>query len=101
MRQKPSARTTRGRETHGADERSRRLKVLLVGDHTMFREGLAGMLSSSSYGEEEVEVVGKTPLGEEAIEVAREENPDVLIMQVDQILQRAKNTLERIRQGRY
>jgi DNA-binding NarL/FixJ family response regulator len=80
-------------------ERSRRtrVKVLLVDDHKMFRQGLAGMLSSSAG--EEVQLVGKTPLGEEAVEVATEKNPDVLIMQVDRTLKKAKNILERIRRG--
>jgi DNA-binding NarL/FixJ family response regulator len=49
------------------------VKVLLVDDHTMVREGLAGMLASSY--PDQVEVVGKTNLGEEAIALAREHNP--------------------------
>jgi DNA-binding NarL/FixJ family response regulator len=73
------------------------VKVLLADDHTMFREGLAGMLLSS-YGDE-LEIVGKTKIGEEAVELAREEKPNVLIMQVDKTLKKAKNTLERVRQG--
>ena len=76
--------------------RQRRVKVLLADDHTMFREGLAGMLASS-YGDE-VEVVGKTKVGEEAIELAREENPDVIIMQVDRTLGKAKDTLKQMRE---
>src|SRR3954462_8561420 len=86
------------RKSQDREQDRKRVKVLLVDDHTMFRQGLAGMLSSSSYGDEEVEVVGKTPLGEEAVKVAREENPDVILMQVDRTLQKAKNILERIRQ---
>ena len=74
-----------------------RVKVLQVDDHTMFREGLAGMLAS--YYGDEVEVVGKTPLGEEAVALAREKNPDVVIMQVDRTLEKAKDTLERMREG--
>ena len=75
----------------------RQVKVLLADDHTMFREGLAGMLASS-YGDE-VEVVGKTDTGEEAVALAREKNPDVVIMQVDRTLRKAKDTLKRIREG--
>jgi hypothetical protein len=41
------------------------VRVLLADDHSMFREGLASMLASS-YAEE-VEVVGKTAIGEEAV----------------------------------
>ncbi len=64
----------------------------------MFREGMAGMLASSY--KDEVEVVGKTDTGEEAVTLAHEKNPDVLIMQVDQTLKKAKETLEQIREGR-
>jgi DNA-binding NarL/FixJ family response regulator len=74
------------------------VRVLVADDHTMFREGLAGLLASSSYGVE-VEVVGKTKIGEEAIALAREKNPDVIIMQVDRILKKAKDTLEKMREG--
>src|SRR5215217_1340963 len=84
------------RETDG-QERRRRVKVLLADDHTMFREGLAGMLASS-YADE-VEVVGKTDTGEEAVALAREKNPDVVIMQVDKTLRKARETLKQIREG--
>src|SRR5215216_5811335 len=70
------------------------VRVLLADDHTMFREGLAGMLASS-YAEE-VELVGKTDTGEEAVALARKESPDVLIMQVDEKLEKAKETLSQI-----
>jgi DNA-binding NarL/FixJ family response regulator len=71
--------------------------VLLADDHTMFREGLAGLLASS-YGDR-VEVVGKTPIGEEAVTLAQEEDPDVIIMQVDRTLKKAKDTLTQMREG--
>ena len=72
----------------------RPVRVLLADDHRMFREGLAGMLASS-YAEE-VEVVGKTDTGEEAITLTRKESPDVVIMQVDEKLEKAKETLSQI-----
>jgi DNA-binding NarL/FixJ family response regulator len=75
----------------------KRLKVILADDHTMFREGLAGMLASS-YGDK-VEVVGKTNIGEEAVALAQKEDPDVIIMQVDRTLSKAKDTLRRMREG--
>jgi DNA-binding NarL/FixJ family response regulator len=81
----------------GSSSSSRRVKVLLADDHTMFREGMAGMLASS-YGDH-VEVVGKTHIGEEAITLAQEEDPDVIIMQVDRTLKKAKDTLRQMREG--
>ena len=85
------------RSNHDDVPPEQRVKVLLVDDHTMFREGLAGMLASS-YGDH-VEVVGKTKIGEEAVAVAREEDPDVIIMQVDRLLKKTKDILRRLREG--
>jgi two-component system nitrate/nitrite response regulator NarL len=86
-----------GKTQQGRVHQQRQVKVLLADDHTMFREGLAGMLASS-YADE-VEVVGKTDTGEEAVALAREKNPDVVIMQVDKTLEKARDTLKRIREG--
>jgi DNA-binding NarL/FixJ family response regulator len=84
-------------ENHDDVPPEQRVKVLLADDHTMFREGLAGMLASS-YGDH-VKVVGKTNTGEEAVAVAREEAPDVIIMQVDRLLKETRDTLRRMREG--
>ena len=54
------------------------------------------MLASSCA--EEVEVVGVTNIGEEAIALAHKERPDVVIMQVDENLEKAKNTLSQMRE---
>ena len=84
-------------KAQGRRQRQRQVKILLADDHTMFREGLAGMLASS-YADE-VEVVGKTDTGEEAVALAQEKNPDVVIMQVDRTLEKAKDTLKQMREG--
>src|ERR671913_1824475 len=89
--------TQEGAEEQRSGSSSRRVKVLLADDHTMFREGMAGMLASS-YGDH-VEVVGKTHIGEEAITLAQEKDPDVIIMQVDRTLKKAKDTLRQMREG--
>jgi len=70
------------------------VKVLLADDHAMFREGLAGMLGSAYRGQ--VEVVGKTKIGEEAVALARQKAPDVIVMEVDRTLEKARDTLERM-----
>jgi DNA-binding NarL/FixJ family response regulator len=73
------------------------VRILLADDHRMFREGIAGVLASS-YADK-VEVVGKTDIGAEAIALTRKEKPDVVIMQVDEDLEKAKDTLEQVREG--
>jgi len=51
------------------------LKVLIVDDHQVIREGLRVMLSSS-----EVEVVGQAATGEEAVAKADALKPDIILM---------------------
>jgi DNA-binding NarL/FixJ family response regulator len=72
------------------------IRVLLADDHTMFREGLAGILAS--YGA--MEVVAEVPNDAEALRLARELSPDVVIMQVQLPFQRAKQTLREMRSFR-
>jgi DNA-binding NarL/FixJ family response regulator len=69
------------------------IKVLLADDHTMFREGFAGILAS--YGG--MEVVGSTPNGEEAVTLVERTRPDVVLMQVQSPFERAKDFLARMR----
>jgi DNA-binding NarL/FixJ family response regulator len=69
------------------------IRVLLADDHTMFRQGLAGILAS--YGG--MEVVAEVPNDAEALELARELSPDVVIMQVQMPFERAVATLEAMR----
>jgi DNA-binding NarL/FixJ family response regulator len=69
------------------------IRVLLADDHTMFRQGLAGILAS--YGG--MEVVAEAPNDAEALERARELSPDVVIMQVQMPFEKALETLEALR----
>ena len=57
---------------------SQRIRVLLVDDHSIMREGLQSMLEQS----EEFEVVGVAGDGEEAVSAAAELSPDVVVMDV-------------------
>src|SRR5215212_6013353 len=65
------------------------IRVLLADDHTLFRQGLAGLLGS--YGG--LEIVGEVPNDQEALRLAQEEKPDVVIMQVQVPFERAKESL--------
>jgi DNA-binding NarL/FixJ family response regulator len=69
------------------------IRVLLADDHTMFREGLASILAS--YGG--MEVVAEVPNDEEALGLARELSPDVVVMQVQMPFWRAVATLQAMR----
>ena len=71
----------------------RSIRVLLADDHTMFREGLAGLLAS--YGG--MEVVGSVGNGEEAVDLADQKKPDVVVMQVQMPFEKAQDILGRMR----
>jgi DNA-binding NarL/FixJ family response regulator len=69
------------------------IRVLLADDHTMFRQGLAGILAS--YGG--MEVIAEVPNDEEALQLARDLSPDVVIMQVQMPFSRAVESLKAMR----
>jgi DNA-binding NarL/FixJ family response regulator len=66
--------------------------VLLADDHTMFRQGLAGLLAS--YGG--LEIIAQVPNDQEALRLAQEKNPDVVVMQVQMPFERSKESLQKM-----
>jgi DNA-binding NarL/FixJ family response regulator len=53
-------------------------RVMIVDDHKMFRDGLRGLINA----EPGMEVVGEAVDGKEAIEMARNLAPDVVVMDI-------------------
>jgi DNA-binding NarL/FixJ family response regulator len=70
------------------------IRVHLADDHTMFREGLAAILTSRA---EDIEVVGQTSTGEESIALIEENKPDLVIMQVEMQLKEVREILTQVR----
>ena len=52
------------------------IRVLIVDDHAVVRAGLAQLLENA----DDIEVVGLAPDGERALELTRDERPDVVLM---------------------
>jgi len=53
-------------------------RVVVVDDHTLFRQGIVGLLGSQP----DIEVVGQAGSGQEALELAIELLPDVILMDI-------------------
>jgi DNA-binding NarL/FixJ family response regulator len=69
------------------------IRVFLADDHTMFREGIASVLDDYAG----MEVVGQSTNDEEAVQLARWTKPDVVLMQVQMPIPRARENLLRMR----
>ena len=54
------------------------IRVLMADDHTLFRRGLRALLESF----EELEVVGEAATGREAVSMANELMPDLILMDI-------------------
>jgi DNA-binding NarL/FixJ family response regulator len=65
------------------------IRVLLADDHTLFRRGIAELLAAH----EGLEIVGQVPNDEEALALAQQEKPDVVVMQVQMPFERSKESL--------
>jgi DNA-binding NarL/FixJ family response regulator len=55
-----------------------KIKVLLADDHTVVRQGLRALLDA----EEDIEVVGEAENGRQAIQLAKQTSPDVVVMDI-------------------
>jgi DNA-binding NarL/FixJ family response regulator len=60
------------------EQRGEALRVLLVDDHDLFRNGLRNLLE-----QEGVQVVGEASAGQEALHLVRELAPDVVVMDLN------------------
>ena len=68
------------------------IKVLLVDDHALFREGVAEICDA----EEDMRVVGEAQNGVEAVTLAAKETPDVVILDVEMPVMGAEMAIGRI-----
>jgi DNA-binding NarL/FixJ family response regulator len=70
-------------------ETNRPIRVLLADDHTLFRQGLARLLAS--YGG--LEIIAEVPNDQDALSLAQQEKPDVVVMQVQMPFERSKESI--------
>ncbi len=68
------------------------IKVLLVDDHALFREGVAEIFDA----DEGMQVVGEAENGLEAVALAAEEKPDVILLDVEMPVMGAEKAIGQI-----
>ncbi|RPI81525.1 MAG: DNA-binding response regulator, partial [Chloroflexi bacterium] len=56
-----------------------RLRVVIIDDHTLFRDGLSTILGN----EMDIEVVGQGGTAQEAIRIARDLLPEIILLDID------------------
>jgi DNA-binding NarL/FixJ family response regulator len=69
-----------------------RIKVLLVDDHALFREGVVEIFAA----EDDMRVVGEGENGAEAVALAEREKPDVVLLDVEMPVMGAEGAIEGI-----
>lgn len=55
------------------------IRLLIADDHDLFREGLRALISAT----DDIELVGEAATGEEAISIAEDQQPDVVLMDIN------------------
>lgn len=71
----------------------RKIRVLVVDDHTMVREGIRALLALSS----DVEVIGEAANGREALQKVKQFEPDVVLMDLAMPAMSGLEAIRRIR----
>ena len=87
-----SWRVFRSKKTGVAAMDNKIIRVVLADDHTMFRQGLAEMLST----DESIEIVGEAANGAEAVAAIEREKPDVMILDVEMPIMDAREVVDEV-----
>ena len=70
------ASTARGKQRPAEDKQTSKIRLLIAEDHTVVRDGLIAIVSQQS----DMEVIAETGNGRQAIDLWKQERPDVTLM---------------------
>ncbi len=73
------------------------IRVLIVDDHLLFRQGLTLLLSNTT----DIEIIGEARNGQEAVEFAIEQNPDVILMDLEMPRVNGLRAIEQLRLSKH
>ena len=73
-----------------------KIRMLVADEQSLFREGVCALLRDC----EDIEVVGEATNGREIIEMAREQMPDIVLMNIAMPIMDGAEVIHRIRKGR-
>jgi NarL family two-component system response regulator LiaR len=71
------------------------IRLLIVDDHTVVRKGLLALLSPEQYG---IDVLGEAKDGEQAVQMAFELQPDVILMDLQMPCMSGLQAIQKIKQ---
>ncbi|MBA2694176.1 MAG: response regulator transcription factor [Rubrobacter sp.] len=74
---------------------TRKIKVVIADDHTMFRQGLKEMLTT----DEGIEVIGEAGDGEEALSLVERLRPDILLLDIEMPVLDAYGVMDRLEES--
>ena len=72
-----------------------KIRLLIVDDHTVIREGLTLLLSTAS----DIEVIGTASNGRDAVEIVKTRKPDVVIMDLHMPIMDGADAMKEIRKA--
>ncbi|WP_300383314.1 response regulator transcription factor [Clostridium sp.] len=71
-----------------------KIKVIVVDDHDLIREGLNRIISF----EEDLEILGEGKNGEEALELVKNKNPEVVVLDINMPIRNGLESLKEIKE---
>jgi DNA-binding NarL/FixJ family response regulator len=75
---------------------NKRVRLVVVDDHTLFRRGLVSLLAEVP----EFQVVGEAGDGREALSVIKEKSPDIVLLDVNMPVMNGIETVQELRKNR-